>query len=64
MADGLPDDSLDGNLLLPIGLIADLEIGATVLVAQASFVEGGCFLSVGLHRSVGDGVAAVKMMQV
>ncbi len=64
MADGLPDDSLDGDILLPTGLMVDLGTGAAVLVAQANFLERGCFLSVGLHHSVGDGAAAVKMMQV
>lgn len=64
MADGLPDGSLDAKLLLPTGLIADLQTGAAVLVAQANFLEGGCFLSVGLHHSVADGGAAVYMMQI
>ncbi len=64
MAEGLPDYSLDGKLLLPTGLIADLQAGAAVLVAQANFLEGGCFLSVGLHHAVADGGAAVHLMQV
>ena len=64
MAEGLPDESLDGKLLLPTGLIADPQISAAVLVVQANLLRGGCFLSVGLHHAVGDGVASVHMMQV
>lgn len=64
IAEGVPDASLDGNILLPTGSIADLEAGAAVLVAQANFLQGGCLLSVAIHHSVGDGAAAVKMMQI
>lgn len=64
MAEGLPDESLDGELLLSWGVMADTQIGSAVLMAQANFLRGGCFLSVGLHHSVGDGAAVVHMMQV
>ena len=64
MAEGLPDESLDGKLFLPTDLIADPQIGAAVLVVQANFLRGGCFLSVGLHHAVGDAAASVHMMQV
>lgn len=39
MAEGLPDGSLDGKLLLFRGLIADPQMGAAVLVVQANFFE-------------------------
>ena len=64
MTEGLPDDSLGGELLLPTGLIPDIQNGAAVLVAQANFLQGGCFLSVGIHHTVADGSAAVSLMQI
>lgn len=64
MAEGLPDESLDGKSLLPRGLIADPQISAAVLVVQANRLRGGCSLSVGLHHAVGDGAFSVHMMQV
>ena len=64
MAEGLPDSSLIGELLLPTGLLTDLESNPAVLVAQANFSEGGCFLGVGIHHTVADGGAAVYMMQI
>ncbi|KAF4556507.1 Transferase-like protein 2 [Elsinoe fawcettii] len=60
---GIPDDELDGNLLLPTGMFADLEAGAPVIVSQANYLRGGCILSVGIHHAVSDGNGMFTAMQ-
>jgi hypothetical protein len=61
---GIPDDTLDGNILNPAPLFGDLEAGADVVVCQANFIEGGCILSVGIHHSVCDGAGQVTVMKL
>lgn len=55
MEEGLPESAMDGELLLPAAFRPDLENGADIIVAQCNFVQGGCFLGVGLFHSVCDG---------
>lgn len=64
MDEGLPESTLDGELLLPAAFRPDLENGADILVAQCNFVQGGCFLGVGLYHSVCDGSGLNTIMKL
>lgn len=59
VAEGLPQDMLDGSQLLPASRFqADLtEAGTPLLVAQANFVEGGLILGIAMFHALMDGMS-------
>ncbi|CAI7653258.1 unnamed protein product [Penicillium pancosmium] len=50
-AEGFPTDKLDGQLLAPLAGVATTQ---RVMAAQASFIHGGCLLSVGFSHQFAD----------
>lgn len=61
---GVPEMELDGELLLPAAFRPNLEAGADVLVTQATIVNSGCLLGVGIWHSVTDGSGLNTFMKV
>ncbi|KAK4983974.1 hypothetical protein LTR50_006884 [Elasticomyces elasticus] len=64
MEAGLSEDELDGEKLLPAAYIPDFHAGADILVAQASFVDGGLLLDIGMFHSVTDGSGLNTIMKI
>ena len=64
MEAGLPEEALDGEMLLPAAFRPDLDKGADVFVTQANFVKGGCLLGVGIYHSVTDGSGLNTIMKL
>ncbi|KAI1205734.1 uncharacterized protein F4807DRAFT_442098 [Annulohypoxylon truncatum] len=60
MDEGLPQDMMDGELILPPGRKSiDLEAGTPLFLVQANYVEGGLILGVSMLHSLVDGTSAV-----
>ncbi|OTB04037.1 hypothetical protein M426DRAFT_321123 [Hypoxylon sp. CI-4A] len=65
MDEGLPQDMLDGAVLLPSGRARiDLEEGTPMLIAQANYVEGGLLLGVSMFHPLVDGMSAALLLRV
>ncbi|KAJ5735336.1 uncharacterized protein N7483_000461 [Penicillium malachiteum] len=61
--DGLPQDLLDPNRLLPTTEWPDPNKGVPVFLAQANFVMGGVLLAVGMYHSTIDGTSCEWLMK-
>lgn len=65
MDDGLPQDLLDGALLMPSGGgNIDLQAGTPLLITQVNFVRGGILLGVGMFHSLVDGMSAALIFRM
>jgi Transferase family len=61
---GFPLSMLSDQELLGAPFMPSLTEGPDVLMAQASFVKGGCLLAVAVHHSVADGVGVTNLMRI
>ncbi|KAF2753074.1 hypothetical protein EJ05DRAFT_231534 [Pseudovirgaria hyperparasitica] len=61
---GMPQDSMDGNVLFPPAFTPDLDAGAPTFVAQANILAGGILLSIGMFHSAIDGTSGMWVMKL
>jgi hypothetical protein len=61
---GFPADTFEDEDLLWAPFAPDLNKGADVFIAQASFIPGACILCASLFHSVADGMADVSIFKI
>ncbi|KAH7408117.1 hypothetical protein DE146DRAFT_629066 [Phaeosphaeria sp. MPI-PUGE-AT-0046c] len=61
---GFPADTFEDEELLWAPFAPDLENGADVFIAQASFIPGACILCASVFHSVADGMADVSIFKI
>lgn len=61
---GFPADAFEDGDLLWAPFAPDLDKGADVFIAQASFIPGACILCASVFHSVSDGMADVSIFKI